>query len=219
MSKLYPDSHVEIQGLLANHYDGLMNLMSAGMYSRFIKSAITAMNIQPGERILDLGCGTGRNAALMRPFFGDEGFLLGLDISDEMGNQFRNKFKNDRNVDFRRERIDIPIRLDRQFDTVFMSFVLHGLPHEIRMTVLDNIFNNLKPDGRFFLLDFSEFKLKEMPALYRWLFTTFECKYAFDFVERDWQPLFVQKGFRKVDERFWFKNYVRLLTFQKIERI
>jgi demethylmenaquinone methyltransferase/2-methoxy-6-polyprenyl-1,4-benzoquinol methylase len=98
-----------------------------------------------------------------------------------------------------------------------MSFVLHGFPHEYRMTVLDNISRNIKTGGRFFLLDFSEFKLKDMPALYRWLFTTFECKYAFDFVERDWQLLFGQKGFRKIDERFWFKNYVRLMTLQKIE--
>ena len=217
MSKIYPDSHVEIQGFMACHYDGLINLMSLGIYDRFIKAAVRAMNIQPGQQILDLGCGTGRNAGLMRPLFGDEGYLLGLDISNEMGDQFRNKFKNQDNVEFRHERIDIPFRLDRQFDTVFMSFVLHGLPHEIRLTVLDNIYNNLKPGGRFCLLDFSEFKLKDMSALHRWLFTTFECKYAFDFVERDWESIFMEKGFSKVDEQFWFKGYVRMITVQKSE--
>lgn len=215
MSKIYPDSHVEIQGFMARHYDGQINLMSLGIYDRFIKAAVQAMNIQPGESILDLGCGTGRNAGLMRSYFGDEGYLLGLDISDEMGAQFRDKFKNKNNVEFRHQRIDVPFQFDRQFDTMFMSFVLHGLPHEIRITVLDNIYKNLKPGGRFCLLDFSEFKLKDMPALHRWLFTTFECKYAWDFVERDWEQLFREKGFTEVNERFWFKNYVRLLTLQK----
>ncbi len=215
MSKIYPDSHVEIQGFTAKYYDKLMDIISVGLYPKFIRSVVKAMHIQTGESILDLGCGTGRNACLMRPYFGDSGHLLGMDISDEMGEQFRNNCKRFENMEFRRQRIDIPFELDTPVDTVFMSFVLHGLPHEVRLTVLDNIRINLKPGGRFCLLDFSEFKLKEMPVLYRWLFTTFECKYAFDFVERDWQAIFNEKGFEKTDERFWFKGYVRLLTLKK----
>ncbi|HID38709.1 MAG TPA: class I SAM-dependent methyltransferase [Calditrichaeota bacterium] len=215
MSKIYPDSHVEIQGLMARHYDTIMDLISAGIYAKFIKAAVAAMDIQSGEFILDLGCGTGRNACLMRPYLGDTGYILGLDISQEMGEQFRRNCRQYDNVDFRRQRIDIPFELDKEFDTVFMSFVLHGLPHEVRLTVLDNIYKNLRPGGRFCLLDFSEFKLKEMPALYRWLFTTFECKYAWDFVERDWQSIFKEKGLKKSAERFWFKNYVRLFVLEK----
>ena len=217
MTKIYPDSHVEIQGFMARHYDTVMNLISGGMYAKFIRSAVQAMHLQSGEYVLDLGCGTGRNACLMRPYLGDTGYLLGLDISDEMGEQFKKNCRQYDNVDFRNQRIDVPFEIGKEFDTVFMSFVLHGLPHEVRLKVLDNIHKNLKPGGRFCLLDFSEFKLKEMPVIYRWLFTTFECKYAFDFVERDWEPVFKEKGFEKTEETFWFKNYVRLLTLQKTE--
>lgn len=88
-TKIYPDSHVEIQGLSARYYDLVLNILSVGIYDKFIKSAVAAMNIQSGEHILDLGCGTGRNACLMHKYFGENGYFLGMDISEEMGSQFR----------------------------------------------------------------------------------------------------------------------------------
>ena len=215
MPRIYPDSHVEVQGLMARKYDMLMNVATFGSYDRFIRSAVKAMQIRPGEKILDLGCGTGRNACLMRSYCGDDGHITGMDISDEMGDQFIENCKAFDNVIFKNQRVDLPFVEGSEFDTVFMSFVLHGFPHDIRMKVLPNIFNRLKPDGRFCLLDFSEFRMKEMPFYYRVPFKTFECKYAFDFVERDWKELLREAGFRDFTEHFWFKKYVRLLVAKK----
>lgn len=215
MAKYYSDSHVEVQGLMARKYDLIMNLASLGLYDKFIKSAIKAMNIKSGENILDLGCGTGRNACLMREYCGDSGHITGMDISEEMGNQFKRNCAAFNNVEYRNQRVDIPFTEEKPFDTVFMSFVLHGFPHEVRLKVLQNIFNNLKAGGRFFLLDFSQFTLKDMPYPYRVLFKTFECKYAFDFVERDWKQILTEAGFGNFNEYFWFKKYVRLLISEK----
>jgi len=215
MKKIYLDSHVEIQGFSARHYDRMMDVMFFGSYKRFIKSAIKAMEIKPGENILDLGCGTGRNSRIMHNYCKDEGYILGIDISEEMQDQFVKKFKEYSNIEFKQSRIDVPLNLDRKFDTVFMSFVLHGLPHEARLKVVKNIFDNLKPGGRFCLLDFSEFKLDEIPKLHKKIFTTIECKYAFEFVERDWKEILSENGFTDFKEKFWIKKYVRLLTAYK----
>ena len=215
MTKIYPDSHIEIQGFLARYYDQTLNILSAGAYSKFLRKAIAAMNIQPGEHILDLGCGTGRNACLMREYCGDSGHITGMDISEEMGDQFIRNCAAFNNIAFRKQRVDIPFTEEKPFDTVFMSFVLHGFPHEVRLNVLQNIFNNLKTGGRFCLLDFSQFKLNEMPLQYRLPFKTFECKYAFDFVERDWKQILREAGFADFAEHFWFKRYIRLLIAKK----
>ena len=215
MEKIYLDSHVEIQGFSARHYDRMMDVMFFGSYKRFIKSAIKAMEIKPGENILDLGCGTGRNSCLMYKYNGDEGYILGLDVSEEMAGQFNKKCQKYDNVKFKSSRIDIPLSFDRKFDVVFMSFVLHGLPHEARLKVVKNIYDNLKPGGRFCLLDFSEFKMDEMPKLHKKIFTTIECKYAFEFVERDWKEILSENGFTDFKEKFWIKKYVRLLTAYK----
>lgn len=216
MSKLYPDSHVEIQGFMARHYDSVMNVMSMGIYDRFIRSAVSAMNIKSGEFILDLGCGTGRNACLMRKYLDESGYLLGMDISEEMGMQFSDNCNKYTNVKFKNQRADVPFKQNELFDTVFMSFVMHGLPHEVRREVIKNIYGNLKPGGRFCLLDFSEFKLKDMPFYYRIPFKTVECKYAFDFVERDWKKILNKEGFGNFKEKLFFKGYARLLTAEKL---
>lgn len=215
MAKIYPDSQVEIQGFMARQYDFLMNFVSFGLYSSFIKSAIAKMGSEQGERILDLGCGTGRNACLMREHIGDSGYILGLDISNEMLSQFKKNCDKWDNVEFINQRVDTSFKGKFLFDKVFMSFVLHGFPHDVRLRVLKNIFDNLKVGGKFCLLDFSEFHINMMPFHHRFVFTTFECKYAFDFVERDWKEILTDAGFGNFKEHFWFKKYVRLLIAEK----
>ena len=63
-TKIYPDSGVELSPFTSKHYDRLINIASFGLYNRFIRKAIKEMNVQPDDIILDLGCGTGRNAAV-----------------------------------------------------------------------------------------------------------------------------------------------------------
>ncbi len=215
MSKIYPDSHVEISGLLARYYDSVMNVLSGGSYGRLIASAVKTMDIQPGDHILDMGCGTGRNACLMQKYLGTTGHILGVDISEEMGRQFRQKCSGFNNMTFAIRRVDIPCAFETPFDKVFMSFVLHGFPHDVRQIVLQNIYDSLKPGGVFCLFDYNEFTLAGIPSIHRWVFKTIECKYAYDFVEHDWKNILSEFGFEAYREKVWFRRYIRLLKAVK----
>jgi len=210
-NKIYPDSGVELKPFTAKHYDGLMNTVSFGLYRGFIKRAIKNMDVQPNDTILDLGCGTGRNAGLMVSSLADKGSITGMDVSEIMEKQFNEKFQNDKRVQFIRQRADIYFDLKQQFDKILISFVIHGFPHEIRKTVIQNVVHHLKPGGSFFILDFSEFDMTEMPGLHRFVFKTIECKYAFDFIEKDWKQILTENGFSEFKETFYMKKYVRLL--------
>jgi len=211
MNKIYPDSGVELSPFTIKHYDRIMNIASLGFYRGFIRKAMRDMNIQPDDTILDLGCGTGRNARLMSGYLSEKGSITGIDLSDEMGVQFKSKFNGKQQVSFLAQRIDQPFDLGRQFDIVFISFVFHGFPHEVRPVVIKNIYNHLKPGGAFMLLDFAEFHLDSIPALHRFIFKSIECKYAFDYVERDWKQIFGEAGFTDFQESHYVKKYVRLL--------
>jgi demethylmenaquinone methyltransferase/2-methoxy-6-polyprenyl-1,4-benzoquinol methylase len=217
-NKIYPDSGVELKPFTAKHYDSLMNTASFGLYKGFIKQAIKDMDVQPNDTILDLGCGTGRNAGLMASCLSEEGSITGLDVSEIMEKQFNQKFLNDKRVRFIRQRADIPFDLGQQFDKILISFVIHGFPHEVRKTVIKNIYNHLKPGGSFFMLDFSEFNMAEMPVLHRFVFKTIECKYAFDFIEKDWKLILIENGFSDFKETFYMKKYVRLLKAVKVNK-
>ncbi len=215
--KIYPDSGVELTKFTAKNYDKIMNAISFGIYKRFIHRVVKNMGISVGDNILDLGCGTGRNARLMLDYAGKKGRLTGIDISKEMEMQFLLKFDGKPNVTFINQRIDQPFTLEEKFDKVFISFVIHGFPHEVRNTVIQNAFNNLKPGGAFYILDFAEFDMKKMPAHHRFIFKKIECKYAFDYIERDWKEILTTAGFSNFEESFYLKNYVRLLKAVKAE--
>jgi len=58
-------SKVEIGPAGAHYYDLFLNLLSLGLYSHFIKGVVGKMGINPGQSILDLGSGTGKNDRYM----------------------------------------------------------------------------------------------------------------------------------------------------------
>ena len=216
MEKLYPESGVELNPFVSKHYDKLLNVLSFGKYKGFIHRAISEMHIQKEDAILDLGCGTGRNACLMMQYLDDKGFISGLDISEAMEKQFSENCRKHPNTQFINRRIDQPFQLGKTYDKVFISFVLHGFPQNIRENIIKNAFNHLKPGGTFNILDFGEFDMYAMPFYYRIPFQKGECPYAFDFIERDLKQILSGFGFGDFKEHLYFHNYGRLMVAHKI---
>ena len=212
MSRFYPDSKVEIQGFSARHYDMFLNIASLGIYSRLIKNAISRMGISPEDSILDLGAGTGRNALLMQKYLSKGGEILGLEISDEMISQFRKRTRQFPDINILNQRIDQPFSPGRKFDKVFISFVFHGFPFEIQKIILSNARKALKEDGRFIMLDFNEFITDKTPLYFRIPFKIIECRYAFEYVERDWKQIMSEFGFSSFSEKLFLNGHLRLLT-------
>ncbi len=203
-AKLYPESGVELTEFTAHNYDLMMNTLSFGRYSKFIRNAIKDIGIRPADSILDLGCGTGRNAGLMLKYLGENGKITGIDLSAVMKVQFEKRFNGENRATFSQQRIDIPFDLGEKFDIVFISFVIHGFPDEVRSAVIENAKTHLKPGGHFVILDFAEFDMAKMPAFHRWIFKKIECPYAFDFIEKDWKTILKTKSFLAEKESFYF---------------
>ncbi len=216
MEKLYPESGVELNPFVSKHYDKLMNLLSFGKYKGFIHRAIRDMDIRRGDVLLDMGCGTGRNACLMMKYVGDKGGITGLDISEAMEAQFKKNCEKYPGAEFINRRIDMPFQLGKKFDKVFISFVLHGFPQHIRENIIRNAYEHLKPDGTFNILDFAEFDMQAMPFYYRIPFQKGECPYAFDFIERDLKGMLSEFGFGDFKEHLYFKKYARLMVARKV---
>ncbi len=218
MSRFYPDSKVEIQGLSARFYDKLLNFASMGAYGSFIRKAVGLMDIHPDDTILDFGAGTGRNALLMQKHLTGKGEILGLEISPEMITQFQKKAESNNRIQVLNQRIDQPFSLSRKYDKVFISFVFHGFPLEIQKNILANAHNALKDNGRFIMLDFNEFVTEETPLYFRVPFKMVECRYAFEYVERDWKQIMAESGFGDFRENLFFKDHIRLLSAGKEAR-
>ena len=216
MCAYYPESKVEISKLTAKYYDKLMDIFTLGAYSSFIQKAIQLMSIESNDRIIDLGAGTGRNACLMMNYLSTEGELIGLDISSEMVTQFERRCASFANNKIINQRIDKSLPYENEFDKVFISFVLHGFPQDARKQIIRNAFKALKKDGEFFILDYGEFSVKEMPFYLKIPFKLIECPYAFDFIEKNWEKILAEEGFRHFEKHLFFHGYLRLLKGVKV---
>ncbi|MCK4241560.1 MAG: class I SAM-dependent methyltransferase, partial [Candidatus Atribacteria bacterium] len=175
MCAYYPESKVETSKLTAKYYDILMDIITFGGYSFFIKKAIRLINIKSNDRIIDLGAGTGRNTCLMMDYLSVKGELIGLDISSEMVAQFERRCASFANAKIINQRIDKALPYKDEFDKVFISFVLHGFPQDVRKQIIRNAFKALKKNGEFFILDYNEFSVKEMPFYLKIPFKLIEC--------------------------------------------
>ena len=214
-NKLYPESSVEIRGKEAKYYGIIMNLMTGGLYNGFIKNVIKQMKIQPDDKILDLGAGNGYNACIMKNYLSGNGLIQGLDIGEDMINTFNKKCDKYNNINVLKQRIDEPFSFDYKFDKIFISFVLHGLPYESQLKVIENVYNNLDTEGSFFILDYNEFDIREIPFYKRKAFEFIECPMAFEYIKKDWKDILLNQGFVSFEEKTYFLNMVRLLKVQK----
>jgi len=207
------ESHVEVRGFLAKHYDTLLDLVTVGFYKKFIKDVMSKMNLQPSDRILDMGAGTGRNDLLMLGYL-EEGEVIGLEIGEEMKKQFREKSYHHDNLKLRELRIEKDLPFQDEFDKVFISFALHGFKQEDRIKIIENANKALKKQGKFFVLDYNEFDLSQKPFYTMALFDL-ECDLARDYIKRNWRKIWKERGFSVQNEHLYFMNLIRLLKLEK----
>jgi ubiquinone/menaquinone biosynthesis C-methylase UbiE len=208
-------SKVEIGSWGARYYDLLLNMLSLGRYSYFIRQVIKKIGIKSGQSILDLGSGTGKNECFMAEKVGPYGKIIGVDISDEMLSRARKRCHNYPNIVFNKQRAELPLPYREDFEVVFISFVLHGFENTQKLWIINNAYQALKAGGSLYLLDYAEFDLGRMWFPLRWAFTHWECQLAAEFLELDIKEMLRSQGFSNFEEEFFFKRYLRLLKAAK----
>lgn len=68
-----------------SRFAGWYDVMSAEpVYGVGRRLAIPALGLRPGDRVLDVGCGTGLNVPALSAAVGTEGLVVGLDLSPDM---------------------------------------------------------------------------------------------------------------------------------------
>ncbi len=122
---------------------------------RLRRKSIDAAQIKPGERILDVGCGTGDLTLLAKERAGATGQVYGIDAAPEMIDVARSKAARAKaEVDFRvscHRTLPFPAE---SFDVVLSSLMMHHLPDDLKPQALAEIRRVIKPGGRLLIVDF-----------------------------------------------------------------
>jgi ubiquinone/menaquinone biosynthesis C-methylase UbiE len=119
------------------------------------RALLNEAELRPGNRALDLGCGTGSLLTLLKGLFPDVD-AVGVDPDERaLVRATRKTRRIGTHIHFVRgfsDALDFP---DASFDRVFSSFMFHHLERDEKAGTLREVRRVLKAEGRLHLLDFS----------------------------------------------------------------
>lgn len=160
-----PGGGADTPGITLEHgrrYDAFVDAFFFGRRSAVYGRLAELSGARPGDRVLDVGCGTGyfaqRLARIVAPVGRGEtqthqGSVTGVDASAGMLEQARQSARSAacEFVVGAAERLDFE---DGSFDAVTSSLMLHHLPPDLRAQALGEMHRVLRPGGQLLIGEF-----------------------------------------------------------------
>lgn len=157
----------EVFHSVAAKYDMMNDVMSFGIHRAWKRFTIDCSGARRGQRILDLGGGTGDLTAKFSRIVGDDGQVILADINNSMLKVGRSKLRdigvvgNVGYVQANAEELPFP---DNYFDCITISFCLRNVTDKDK--ALRSMFRVLKPGGRLLVLEFSKPIVEPLSKIY-----------------------------------------------------
>ncbi|WP_054371786.1 class I SAM-dependent methyltransferase [Rhodococcus rhodochrous] len=151
-----PEVHDDAPGVLITRvrgYAAFNAVFFAGRRSRVDAAAADLLDLQLGQRVLDIGCGPGDFARVLAARVGPTGRVVGVDPSRPMIDHATARAGTVPQCEFRvgtAQDLDDP---DESFDAVTATFSMHHIPEDRRDHALAQFFRVLRPGGRLLLAD------------------------------------------------------------------
>lgn len=145
-----PDAVRSMFAGIAGRYDLLNLLLSGAQDRRWRRRAAQLTRARPGDRALDVCCGTGALSALLRKRVGPRGAVAGIDLTEAMISAAIARVPG---VAFQvGDACSLPLP-ENSFDVATMSFGLRNIDrHDLALAELWRV---LRPGGRAVVLEFS----------------------------------------------------------------
>jgi demethylmenaquinone methyltransferase/2-methoxy-6-polyprenyl-1,4-benzoquinol methylase len=193
-------------------------LLPFGGESRFRREMTSVLEFAPGERVLDLCCGTGSSSAAIRERAGTSCRLFGVDLSRGQLAQAARK-PAIRPVSLVEANAGLAPFASESFDCVVIPHALHEMPRETRIAVLGEARRMLRPAGRVAVLELDDppSRLRRI-LLGAWLLywlpypINFENPTRRDMLRHGLRRELATAGFRKVRKVSRYRGSMQVLT-------
>lgn len=138
--------------IISEKYDFMNNVTSFGTHNYVKYRSIQSLNIQANNNIIDLCCGTGDLARIIKQLHPDT-CVTGIDISEKMLQIAKSKSSKGKIQYLQGDVTNLPYQ-DNTFDIVTMGFGLRNIQNAEK--AVEEAYRILKPHGSFLHLDFGE---------------------------------------------------------------
>ncbi|GHO56865.1 class I SAM-dependent methyltransferase [Ktedonobacter robiniae] len=136
--------------------------MFRGKVRELRQKIVNLARIQPGETVLDVGCGTGTLVMEVARRVDRVGRVVGVDPGHQQIVRARAKAaRRDIPIEFQIGVIEQLAFPDQSFDVVFSTLMMHHLPAPLKRQGLAEIARVLKPGGRLVMADFTHKKERQ----------------------------------------------------------
>jgi ubiquinone/menaquinone biosynthesis C-methylase UbiE len=148
------DSVVQVYSRRAGRYNVTANLyyLMGVRVDHYRMRTVQALRLRPGDRVLDLACGTGANFPWLERAIGPQGHILGLDLTPGMLNEARKRVQKNgwTNVELvNADAAEFPF--PAPLDGVICSYAISLIPNF--SALIQKSATALKDGGRMGLLD------------------------------------------------------------------
>jgi ubiquinone/menaquinone biosynthesis C-methylase UbiE len=155
LRRILQGSHGRLHGETIEHvrmYEMLSAIAFLGRRGRVFTRIVALSGAQPGDRVLDVGCGGGYLARLLAAAVAPNGRVTGVDPSSPAINYARRRDPG--NCSFAvgvAQDLDLP---DRSFDVVTSTLAVHHIPEAARPAAFGEMYRVTRPGGRLLVADF-----------------------------------------------------------------
>jgi demethylmenaquinone methyltransferase/2-methoxy-6-polyprenyl-1,4-benzoquinol methylase len=127
-------------------YNAIVRVLSFGGDAEYRRAAVQALDLRPGDRVLDIGCGTGLNFRDIEKAVGPSGFVVGTDLSHGMLSQVGRR----PNLRLVQAAATQTVFKPASFDAILSTYVISTILDE---EIVGPLWSALKPGGRLVIAD------------------------------------------------------------------